>query len=83
MVKKTVTIRNKSGLHARPAALFMEKAQQFASAVYLARPGAEPVNGKSILGILTLGVEKEPPSRSRRKGPMGSSRGRPGELVET
>ena len=69
MVKKTVTIRNKSGLHARPAALFMEKAQQFASAVYLARPGAEPVNGKSILGILTLGVGKGTTIEIAAEGP--------------
>ena len=69
MVKKMVTINNKSGLHARPAAVFMEKAQQFKSQVYLARPGEEPVNGKSILGILTLGVEKGSAIEISAEGP--------------
>ncbi|HHT05766.1 MAG TPA: HPr family phosphocarrier protein [Hydrogenispora sp.] len=69
MVKKMVTIKNKSGLHARPAAVFMEKAQEFASQIYLARPGEEPVNGKSILGILTLGVEKGSTIEIAAEGP--------------
>ncbi|WP_331274107.1 HPr family phosphocarrier protein [Capillibacterium thermochitinicola] len=64
-----VTIKNKSGLHARPAAIFMEKAQQFASQVYLARPGEEPVNAKSIMGILTLGLEKGSTIEISAEGP--------------
>lgn len=69
MVKKTVTIGNKSGLHARPARVFVEKAQSFASEIYLACPGEEPVNGKSILGILTLGAEKGKTIEISAEGP--------------
>ena len=57
MYKKTVTIHNKSGLHARPASLFVKHAQNFASEIFIARPGEEEVSAKSILAILTMGVE--------------------------
>ena len=58
MFKETVTIQNKTGLHARPASLFVEKVKCFSSEVYVAFPGNEPVSGKRILGILTLAAEK-------------------------
>ena len=40
-------------MHARPAAAFVKTAQQFKSDIYIERNG-QTVNGKSILGILTL-----------------------------
>ena len=55
---RTVKVTNKYGLHARASTLFVETASDFASNVYLSRPGGEEVDGKSILGILTLGAEK-------------------------
>ncbi|HOW57073.1 MAG TPA: HPr family phosphocarrier protein [Smithellaceae bacterium] len=50
---KTFKLTNKLGLHARAAATFVRIAQQYKSEIYLARNG-QVVNGKSILGILTL-----------------------------
>jgi len=50
---KTLKLKNKLGLHARAAASFVRIAQQYKSEIYLARNG-QSVNGKSILGILTL-----------------------------
>lgn len=53
MVEKTITIRNKLGLHARAAVKFVNLANRFGSAVKIVKDGNE-IDGKSILGILTL-----------------------------
>jgi len=53
MVKKKVVIKNKLGLHARAAVKFMNMANRFASSVWIEKDGNE-IDGKSILGILTL-----------------------------
>lgn len=61
MIEARVAIRHEVGLHARPAALFVQTAQRFASSISirnLTRPDAPPVDAKSILGILTLGVAR-------------------------
>lgn len=50
-------VRNKQGLHARPAALFVQVANRFDSRITVAKDG-EVVNGKSIMGILMLGAAK-------------------------
>ncbi|MFH1359926.1 MAG: HPr family phosphocarrier protein [Candidatus Omnitrophota bacterium] len=55
-VEKEVTILNKQGLHARPAALFVQLAAQFDSNITLIKD-SEKVNGKSIMGILMLAAE--------------------------
>lgn len=47
------TIYNKLGLHARPAALFVQTANKFQCDIEV-RKGREKVNGKSIMGIMTL-----------------------------
>jgi phosphotransferase system HPr (HPr) family protein len=57
VIKKKLEVRNKQGLHARPAALFVQIANKFNSDITIIR-GEEEVNGKSIMGILTLGAEK-------------------------
>ena len=49
----TVTIRNRLGLHARAANLFVRTANQFKAEITVGN-GPQKVNGKSILGILTL-----------------------------
>ncbi len=53
-------IEHESGLHARPAVLFVRTAQRFASKVRLANLslGLAEVNGKSLLEVLTAGVER-------------------------
>ena len=51
-------MRNPSGLHARPAALFVRTCGQFSSKITVSNAAADkgPVDGKSILSVLTLGV---------------------------
>jgi phosphocarrier protein HPr len=56
-IQKKVTIKNKSGLHARPAALFVETANRFESEI-IVQKGGQKVNGKSIMGIMMLAAEK-------------------------
>ncbi|MGB8960173.1 MAG: HPr family phosphocarrier protein [Candidatus Aminicenantales bacterium] len=53
MLDKTVTIRNKLGLHARAAVKFVNLANRFGASVKIVKDGDE-IDGKSILGILTL-----------------------------
>ena len=53
VLEKTVVIRNKQGLHARPAALFVQIANKFDSDVVVSK-GKAKVNGKSIMGIMML-----------------------------
>lgn len=55
-MERTFTVRNKLGLHARPAALLVQTLQKFESQVRLRRDDQE-VDGKSIMGILTLTAE--------------------------
>lgn len=57
LVEKRMVIKNKSGLHARPAALFVQIANRYNSDVTV-RKGKLEVNGKSIMGILMLAAEK-------------------------
>ncbi|MFH1397393.1 MAG: HPr family phosphocarrier protein [Candidatus Omnitrophota bacterium] len=57
LVKKKITVKNNQGLHARPAALFVQVANRFDSQVTVSRD-KEEVDGKSIMGILMLGAEK-------------------------
>ncbi|HOX54445.1 MAG: HPr family phosphocarrier protein [Candidatus Omnitrophica bacterium] len=55
--KKVVTIKNKQGLHARPAALFVQIASKYDSEITV-KKGKETVNGKSIMGILMLAANR-------------------------
>ncbi|MGP1618473.1 HPr family phosphocarrier protein [Peptostreptococcus stomatis] len=56
-MEKKVTIINETGLHARPASMFVKKASEFKSSVELIY-GGEKVNAKSIMGIMKLGLAK-------------------------
>lgn len=53
---KEIIVQNAQGLHARPAALFVQIASRYNSEVTIQKD-SERVNGKSIMGILTLGVQ--------------------------
>lgn len=55
MITRELTINNKSGLHARPASLWVQAAGRFRSKIQIKR-GDSVVDGKSILGILSLGL---------------------------
>ena len=57
LIKKKMMIKNKQGLHARPAALFVQIANKFNSLITV-KKGKDAVNGKSIMGILMLGAEQ-------------------------
>ena len=56
-LQKKIKINNVSGLHARPAALFVRIANKYNSEITL-RKGIQEVNGKSIMGILMLAAER-------------------------
>lgn len=56
MAERTVSIASRVGLHARPAALFTQAAAKVAVPVTLGRPGETPVDARSILLVLTLGL---------------------------
>jgi phosphocarrier protein len=60
MIEKTVTIKNRAGIHARPAALLVQTANRFSANIYLEKDG-EKINGKSIMGILTLAATYNSP----------------------
>jgi phosphocarrier protein len=57
IVKKEIVVKNKQGLHARPAAIFVQVANKFDARITVIRD-EEEVNGKSIMGILMLGAER-------------------------
>jgi phosphotransferase system HPr (HPr) family protein len=56
-VKKEIVVKNKTGLHARPAAIFVQLANKYDSDITIIKDDQE-VNGKSIMGILMLAAEK-------------------------
>ena len=55
MVEKQVEVQLKTGLQARPAALFVQEANRFTSDVFLEKDGKK-VNAKSIMGLMSLAV---------------------------
>jgi len=57
LIEKKLTIKNEQGLHARPAAVFVQIANKYESDI-IVKKGTQEVNGKSIMGLLTLAAEK-------------------------
>ena len=57
MIEREVTIRNRAGLHTRPAAAIVKTAARFASEFTICRDEME-INGKSIIGVMTLAAEQ-------------------------
>jgi len=57
MIEKEVVIKNKLGLHARAAVKFVNLANRFSSSVRIIKDAME-IDGKSILGILTLAASQ-------------------------
>lgn len=55
MYTAKVEVKNKTGLHARPAAIFVKTANKFNSTITLEKEGKE-ANAKAILSVLTLGA---------------------------
>ena len=57
MTEKTIQVQNVSGIHARPAARFVKLASEFPCQIKLIKDKLE-VDGKSILGVMSLAAEK-------------------------
>ena len=57
MKSRDVVITNASGLHARPATFFIQKANTYKSTVWVEKDDRK-VNAKSLLGVLSLGIAK-------------------------
>jgi phosphocarrier protein len=55
MTELMVTIKNRAGIHARPAALIVQTAGKFASSIWIEKD-SDRINAKSIMGIITLGA---------------------------
>jgi phosphocarrier protein HPr len=68
MPEKTFVIKNSLGLHARPAAMFVEVSSRYDSQILIERDGME-VNGKSIMGVLMLAAEQGARLQIRAEGP--------------
>lgn len=56
MIEKIFVIKNRLGLHARPAALFVKEAAGFKCSIIVVKDGFE-VNGKSVMGLMLLAAE--------------------------
>ena len=56
MASKTVVMTNPTGLHTRPGGVFVAKAKEFESDVFVEHDGKK-VNGKSLLKLLSIGIK--------------------------
>lgn len=68
MIVEKLKIINKTGLHARPATLFVEKAKKFTSKITVEKNG-KIVDAKSLISVLSLGVEQGQEIILRIEGP--------------
>ena len=57
MIEKEVVIKNRTGLHTRPAAMLVKTAAKFKAEFYIVKDGIQ-INGKSIIGVMTLAAEQ-------------------------
>ena len=55
MTEQTITITNRAGIHARPAALVVQTTKNFNCNIYFEK-GLNRINAKSIMGVITLGA---------------------------
>ena len=67
-IEKELTIVNRLGLHARPAAMFVRIASRHRAEIWVAKEGEE-VNGKSIMGLMMLAAGQGSKLRIRCDGP--------------
>src|SRR5450432_799563 len=67
-VEKEITIVNRLGLHARPAAMFVRVASRHPCEIWVAKEGEE-INGKSIMGLMMLAAGQGSKLRVRAEGP--------------
>ncbi|MGQ9608714.1 MAG: HPr family phosphocarrier protein [bacterium] len=58
MPQKTLKIRNKLGIHMKPASLFVSEASKYKSQIYISKDDMK-VNAKSIIGVMMLAAGKD------------------------
>jgi len=68
MAVKEFTIKNRLGIHARPAARFAKTANAFQSTIHVLKDGLE-VNGKSVMGIMMLAAAEGNVIQVEAEGP--------------
>ncbi|MCK5571118.1 MAG: HPr family phosphocarrier protein [Bacteroidetes bacterium] len=68
MIEKDITITNSAGLHTRPAATLVKTAARFKAEFYIQKDDYE-INGKSIIGVMTLAAEQGSTLKLRFDGP--------------
>ena len=70
MTEKHVTVRNRAGIHARPAAQIVQLASKFISKITMIKEAErENINAKSVMGIITLGAGYNTTLLLRAEGP--------------
>jgi len=57
MIERDIVIRNRAGLHTRPAAALVKLAAKYKAEFFIIKDGSE-INGKSIIGVMTLAAEQ-------------------------
>jgi phosphocarrier protein len=67
-VEKEITVINRLGLHARPAAMFVRIASRYRSEIWVEKEG-EQINGKSIMGLMMLAAGQGSKLLIRCEGP--------------
>ena len=84
MVSKTVVVNNPLGIHARPAALIVQRASRFGAEIFLSNVDAQRINGKSIMGVMMLAAENGVRLELEAEGPDGEGQLRAlAELVDS
>ncbi|MCQ2611516.1 MAG: HPr family phosphocarrier protein [Treponema sp.] len=68
MVEKILTVKNRAGIHARPATLIAQMANKFTSEITLEKDSIV-VNAKSIMGVITMAAGYNTTMTLRVEGP--------------
>lgn len=68
MVEKKVVVQLQTGLHARPAARFVQEANKFSAEIYILKE-SKKVNAKSIMGVMSLAVSRNTEITIQAEGP--------------
>lgn len=68
MIEATVTVQNRAGIHTRPASIIVRTASKFEAEIFIQR-GAYTINGKSVIGVMTLAAEQGAELTLRADGP--------------
>ncbi len=68
MIIREVEVKNRAGLHTRPASMIVREASKYESDFYIEKDGYE-INGKSIIGVMTLAAEQGAKLKLKFEGP--------------